>query len=83
MMSHRILPAALLLCTLAACGQSPTGSDTHTQPGGPSYDSETQDTGGFGMGGGRASDTENTSVTSTTTAGDAMDSGGFGMGGGK
>lgn len=49
MMSYRILPAALLLCTLAAaCGESPTGSDAQAQPAGASYD------GGFTIGSGNA-----------------------------
>ncbi|WP_420125511.1 hypothetical protein [Longimicrobium sp.] len=48
-MSHRILPAALLLCALAAaCGENPAGSDTHAQPAGPAYD------GGFTMGSGNS-----------------------------
>jgi hypothetical protein len=83
MMSHRILPAALLLCTLAACGQSPTGSDVHVQPGGPSYgggsNTSTQsggytigsvneeDTGGYGMGSGNSME----------------EAGGYGMGSGN
>lgn len=48
MMSHRILPAAILLCALAACGENPAGSDTHAQPAGPAYD------GGFTMGSGNS-----------------------------
>src|SRR5688572_30316530 len=50
MMSHRILPAALLLCTLAACGQSPTGSDSPARPAGPAY----EEAGGYGMGSGNS-----------------------------
>ena len=66
MMSYRILPAALLLCTLvAACGETPTGTDTQAQPAGASYDggftigsgnSAVLDDGGFGMGGGNTAD---------------------------
>jgi hypothetical protein len=48
MMSHRILAAALLLCTLAAaCGELPTTSHTQAQPAAASYDG-----GGFGVGSG-------------------------------
>lgn len=47
MMSHRILPAALVLCTLfAACGELPTRSDPDAQPAGPAYD------GGYTIGSG-------------------------------
>jgi hypothetical protein len=75
MMSHRIPSAALLLCTLAACGQSPTGSsDVHAQPGGPSYD------GGFTMGSG------NNAVQAgggfTIGSGNVEETGGFGIGSG-
>ena len=50
MMSHRILPAALLLCTLAAaCGELPTRSETRAQPAGASYDG-----GGFTIGSGNS-----------------------------
>jgi hypothetical protein len=74
MMSYRILPAALLLCTLAAaCGESPTGSDTQAQPAGASYD------GGFTMGSGNRGQSEgDTTVAETTTT-----SGGFTMGSGN
>jgi hypothetical protein len=89
MMSHRLLPAALLLCTLAAaCGELPTGHDTRAQSGGASYDG-----GGFGMGGGftggdgTGSSQETASgdgaiLTGTTFSDSTTRSGGFGMGGG-
>lgn len=49
MMSHRILPAALLLCVIsAACGELPTRNDTQAHPAGPAYD------GGFTMGSGNS-----------------------------
>lgn len=57
MKSPRILAAALLLCSFAACGQTPTGSDRQAQPAGASFDG-----GGFGMGAGR-----NTQEPDTTT----------------
>jgi hypothetical protein len=49
MMSHRILPATLLLCTLAACGDLPTQQGTQAQPAGASYDG-----GGFTIGSGNS-----------------------------
>lgn len=74
MKSHRILPAAVLLCTLtAACGETPTGTDAQAQPGGASYD------GGFTMGSG------NSPTSSTYTSGSeesAEDGGGFTIGSG-
>lgn len=89
MMSHRILPAALLLCALAAaCGENPAGSDTHAQPAGPAYD------GGFGVGSGNSA-TQSSGYTtgsggsevegggSTIGSGDtATEDGGFGVGSG-
>jgi hypothetical protein len=79
MKSHRILAAALLLCSFAACSQTPTGSDRQAQPAGASYDG-----GGFGMGGGRSDTTTvgTTNTSTTTTTEEADRSGGFGMGGG-
>lgn len=73
MMSHRIPSAALLLCTLAACGQSPTGSDAHARPGGPSYD------GGYTMGSGNATQSGGYTIGS----GNVEDTGGFGIGSGN
>lgn len=74
MMSYRILPAALLLCILAAaCGESPTGSDTRAQPAGPAYD------GGLTMGSGNRAQSEGDSIGSQTTAA----SGGLTMGSGN
>lgn len=74
MMSYRILPAALLLCTLvAACGESPTGTDTQAQPAGPAYD------GGFGVGSGNREQSEGDSINSETTTA----SGGLTMGSGN
>jgi hypothetical protein len=74
MMSHRILPAALLLCTLAAaCGENPTGSDTQAQPAGPAYD------GGYGMGSGNSA-TQSSGYT-IGSGSVAEDEGGFGIGG--
>jgi hypothetical protein len=80
MMSYRILPAALLLCTLAAaCGKSPTGTDTPAQPVGASYD------GGLTMGSGnRAQDTTAAPPTTTsTTSGESTARGGLTMGSGN
>lgn len=79
MKSHHILAPALLLCTLASCGQTPTGSDAQARPGGASFDG-----GGFGMGGGRSEpDTTGTTTTSTPTSPEGTErGGGFGMGGG-
>lgn len=76
MKSHRILPAAVLLCTLAAaCGEIPTGT-TQAQPGGASFDG-----GGFGMGSGRnAGESEGDTIDETS---ETQDSGGFGMGSGR
>jgi hypothetical protein len=48
MKSHRLLAAALLLCSFAACGQTPTGSDPQAQPAGASFD------GGYTMGSGNS-----------------------------
>ena len=70
MKSHRILAAALLLCSIAACGQIPTGSDRQAQPAGASFDG-----GGFTIGSGR-----NTQEPDSTTMED--DTGGFGIGSG-
>jgi hypothetical protein len=69
MKSHRILAAALLLCSFAACGQTPTGSDRQAQPAGASFDG-----GGYGMGSGN-----NTQEPDSTTI---EDTGGFGIGSG-
>ena len=74
MKSHRILAAALLLCSIAACSQTPTGSDRQAQPAGASFDG-----GGFGMGGGR---TDTTTVGTTNTSTTTQDTGGYGMGSG-
>jgi hypothetical protein len=69
MMSHRILPAALLLCTLtAACGELPTGNETHAQPDGPAYD------GGFGVGSGNSA-TQSSGYTIGSGGGVATDGG--------
>ncbi|HEY0017393.1 MAG TPA: hypothetical protein VGC13_13870 [Longimicrobium sp.] len=87
-MSHRIPSAALLLCTLAACGQSPTGSDAHARPAGPSYD------GGYTMGSGNATqsggftigsgNTEDASSSGTTESGETTtERGGYTMGSGN
>lgn len=74
MMSHRILPATLLLCTLAACGENPTGGSPDAHPAGPAYD------GGYTMGsGGGAPSNGSTTGTSTTATGD----GGSGVEGGS
>jgi hypothetical protein len=88
-MSHRILPAALLLCTLAACGQSPTGSDSHAKPAGPAYDGFTmgsgntasQSGGGFTIGSGNES--EETGGYTIGSDGSLEDAGGYGMGSGN
>jgi hypothetical protein len=90
MMSHRILPAALLLCILAAaCGELPTQSDAQAQPAGPAYD------GGFGMGSGNsATESSGYGMGSGNTAdegggftigsGDAgTEDGGYGIGSGN
>ena len=69
MKSHHILAAALLLCSIAACGQIPTGSDRQAQPAGASFDG-----GGFVIGSGIRSEEPG----STTT----QDTGGYGMGSG-
>jgi hypothetical protein len=69
MMSHRILPAALLLCALAAaCGENPAGSDMHAQPVGPAYD------GGFGVGSGNSA-TQSSGSTASSESGDVAGSG--------
>lgn len=71
MKSHRILPAAVLLCTLAAaCSETPTGTGPQAQPGGASYDG-----GGFTIGSGRSSE----SGGDTTSTGGTQDAGGFGI----
>jgi hypothetical protein len=72
MMSHRILPAALLLCTVAAaCGELPTQNDPQAQPVGASFD------GGYTIGSG------NSATASTgfgVGSGDtATEGGGFGV----
>lgn len=82
MMSHRILPAALLLCALtAACGELPTGSDAQAHPAGASYDG-----GGFTIGSGNAgaaggSGTGSESEESTTSS-DSEGRSGYTMGSG-
>jgi hypothetical protein len=89
MMSHRILPAALLLCALsAACGELPTRNDAQAQPAGPAYD------GGYTMGSGNSA-TQSSGYTigsgnevegSGFTLGsgnEATNDGGFGMGSGN
>jgi hypothetical protein len=80
MKSHRILPAALLLCTLAACSQAPTGSDPEAQPGGASFDG-----GGFTIGSGRNTEEPGDSTTTPTDSaeGTTERSGGYGMGSGN
>jgi hypothetical protein len=84
MMSHRILPAALLLCTFAAaCADLPTRNDTQAQPDGPAYD------GGYGMGSGNSAtsgpdaETLEPASGSDTSAGDDAGRGGYGMGSGN
>jgi hypothetical protein len=77
MKSHRIPAAALLLLsTLAACSQSPTGSDPQLQPGGASFDG-----GGYTIGSGRTSDESGGYTIGSGTS--TQDTGGFGMGGGR
>jgi hypothetical protein len=94
MMSYRILPAALLLCTLAACGESPTSIHTQAQPAGASYDG-----GGFGMGGGYVADEDDGYTigsgnsgagtvdappsTTATVSGDSVGRGGYTIGSGN
>lgn len=74
MMSHRILPAALLLCTLsAACGELPTGSDSQARPAGPAYDG-----GGYTIGSGGAAASGYTIGSGTSDE----DGGGFVVGSG-
>ncbi|MBW3571902.1 MAG: hypothetical protein KY467_12430 [Gemmatimonadetes bacterium] len=80
MMSHRLLPAALLLCTLiAACAELPTRGDTRAHPAGASYD------GGYTIGSGNRAEDEDAplTTTSTTTSGDSTARGGYGMGSGN
>ncbi|HYR10843.1 MAG TPA: hypothetical protein VEQ60_23895 [Longimicrobium sp.] len=75
MMSHRILSAALLLCTLAACGDLPTHGDTQAQPAGPAYDD------GYTIGSGNSA-----TASSGYTIGSgsvAADGGGFTIGSGN
>jgi hypothetical protein len=74
MMSHRILSAALLLCTLAACGDLPTHSETQAQPAGPAYD-------GFTMGSGNKTEEDGGSTTDPGAA--ETHDGGYGMGSGN
>ena len=74
MKSHRILSAALLLCTLAACGQNPTGSAPQAQSAGASYDG-----GGFGIGSNSSADE---SGGYTIGSGGTEGTGGFGIGSG-
>jgi hypothetical protein len=74
MMSHRILPAALLLCTLAACGELPTQQGTQAQPAAPAYDS------GYTMGSGNSA-TQSSGFG--VGSGNEIDGGGFGVGSGN
>lgn len=76
MMSHRILPATLLLCILAAaCGENPAGV-TAAQPAGPAYDG-----GGFTMGsGGIGAQTSADEVETETLGADGSTSGSGGRG---
>lgn len=75
MMSHRILSAALLLCTLAACGDLPTHSDPQAQPIGPAYD------GGYTMGSGNKTEDDGGNEVGS---GDAVTmDGGYGIGSGN
>lgn len=76
MMSHRTLSAALLLCTLAACGQTPTGSDAQAQPAGPAYDG-----GGYTIGSGNS--TTQSGGYTIGSGNSAEGAGGFGMGSGN
>ena len=74
MMSHRILSAALLLCTLAACGDHPTHGDPQAQPAAPAYEQS-----GYTMGSG------NDAVQASgpgADSGDAAAEGGFTIGSG-
>jgi hypothetical protein len=76
MMSHRILPAALLLCALsAACGELPTRNDIQAHPAGPAYD------GGFTMGSGNSA-TQSSGYTIGSGGVESQD-GGYGMGSGN
>jgi hypothetical protein len=75
MMSHRILPAALLLCTLAACGDLPTQQGTQAQPAGASYDD-----GGFGVGSGNSA-TQSSGYG--IGSGNEVEGGGFTIGSGN
>jgi hypothetical protein len=69
MKSHRILTAALLLCSFAACGTNPTSSDPQAQPAGASFDG-----GGYTIGsGGYTQEPDSTTM---------QDTGGFGIGSG-
>jgi hypothetical protein len=88
MMSHRILPAALLLCTLAAaCGDLPTQSGTQAQPAGPAYDGGgfTIDSGNSGVTGyttGPGSGVPVGDDATTTQSGETTERGGYTMGSG-
>jgi hypothetical protein len=75
MMSHRILPAVLLLCTLAACGDLPTHSDIQAQPAGPAYDD------GYTMGSGNRAVLAGGSGVGSGDA--AAEGGGFTIGSGN
>jgi hypothetical protein len=72
MMSHRILSAALLLCTLAACGNLPTHSDSEAQPAAPAYDES-----GYTMGSG------NKTLQASGSGDTEVEGGGFTMGSGN
>ncbi len=94
MKSHRTLPAALLLCILAAaCGTHPTGSDRASHPGGPSYDGgytigsgNSAESGGYTIGsgnvegGGETDDGSSTTESSTETT---TERGGYTIGSGN
>ena len=99
MMSHRILSAALLLCTLAAaCGELPTSNNTHAQPAGPAYDSgytigsgnTAAEGGGFTVGSGNVGTQDGgygigsgNTASATTVPGDSTGRGGYGIGSGN
>ena len=90
MKSHRILSAALLLRTLAACGQNPTGSDLQAESAGASYDggfvigsgNSAAPAGGYTIGSGGRAEEEEGGETSTTTE-DTAERGGFVIGSGN
>ncbi len=70
--TSRLIPAILLACVLAACGE--TGS-TPVGPDGPSFDS------GVGSGGANREGEEEPPITTMTAAGDTVGRAGVGSGG--